>query len=122
MRASRVDHGLWGTRTSAATARGLGSCGAQAPEHRLSSCGAHGLSHSVACGILLAQGSNPRLLHGQVRSEALSHQGRHFFLLANVVLLSLYVSEGCFSLTPTSYDFLCGKMLVDPLVTRAEVA
>ena len=36
---------------------------------------AHGLSSSAACGIFLDQGSNPRLLHWQVGSSPLSHQG-----------------------------------------------
>ena len=88
---------LWSTGCGA---RGLSSCSSRAPEHRLNSCGAHGLSRSAACGIFLAQGSNPCLLHGQEDSVPLSHQGNHFFLLSNVVLLSLCVSEGCFSLTP----------------------
>ena len=35
----------------------------------------HGLSCSVACGIFLDQGSSPSLLHGQVDSLPLSHQG-----------------------------------------------
>ena len=36
---------------------------------------AHRLSYSVACGIFLDQGLNPRLLHWQVDSLPLSHQG-----------------------------------------------
>ena len=36
--------------------------------------------------------------------------------------LSVSGPDGCFTLTPTSYDFLCGKMLVDPLVRGDEVA
>jgi len=35
----------------------------------------HGLRNSVACGIFQDQGSNPRLLHWQVDSLPLSHQG-----------------------------------------------
>ena len=35
----------------------------------------HGLSCSVACGILLDQGSNPCLLDWQMDSLPLSHQG-----------------------------------------------
>ena len=34
------EHRLQGTRASAAVARGLSSCGSQALEHRLNSCGA----------------------------------------------------------------------------------
>ena len=37
--------------------------------------GAHGLSCSTACGSFLDQGSNPCLLHWQVDSLPLSHQG-----------------------------------------------
>ena len=37
--ASLVKHGLEGTRASVCVARGLSSCGFQALEHRLSSCG-----------------------------------------------------------------------------------
>ena len=36
---------------------------------------AHGLSGSASGGIFLEQGSNPCLLHGQVDSLPLSHQG-----------------------------------------------
>ena len=36
----------------------------------------HGFGCSVACGIFLDQGSNPCLLHWQVDSLPLSHQGR----------------------------------------------
>ena len=51
------------TRASVVVACRLSSCGVQALEHRLSSCG--GLSCSTACGILPDQGSNPCLLHWQ---------------------------------------------------------
>ena len=48
-------------------------------EHGLQSTGsivvAHGLSSSVTCGIFFHQGSNLRLLHWQVYSLPLSHQG-----------------------------------------------
>ena len=37
---------------------------------------AHRLSCSKACGILLTQGSNSRLLHWHVNSYPLSQQGR----------------------------------------------
>ena len=37
--------------------------------------GAYGLSCSTACGSFLDQGSNPCLLHWQVDSLPLSHQG-----------------------------------------------
>ena len=32
-----AEHGLWGTGASLVMARGLSSCGSQAPEHRLNS-------------------------------------------------------------------------------------
>ena len=35
-----VEHGLWALRLSVVAARGLRSCGSQAPEHRFNSCGA----------------------------------------------------------------------------------
>ena len=44
--------GMW---ASVVTMRGFRSCGSQALERRLSSCGA-GLSRSVACGIVPDQG------------------------------------------------------------------
>ena len=53
-------------------------------EHRLYSTDsvvkAHRLSCSVACGIFLDQRSNPCLLHWQVDSLPLSHQGSHEFV------------------------------------------
>lgn len=36
-------------------------------------------------------------------------------LPSNVVFRSLCGPDGCFSLTPTAYEFLCGKILIDPL-------
>ena len=54
-----------GTQASVAAARGLSSCGSQALELWLSSCGT-GLSRSAARGIFAAQGWNLRLLHWQV--------------------------------------------------------
>ena len=50
------------------------SCGSWSLEHS-SIVGVHGLSCSEACGIFLDQGSNPCLLHWQVDSLPLSHQG-----------------------------------------------
>ena len=52
--------------------------GSRALEHRLNSCG-HGFSCSEACGIFLDQGSNQCLLHWQMDSLPLSHQGNLFF-------------------------------------------
>ena len=53
---------------------GFSCCGAQTREHRLNSV-AHELTCSVACGAFPDQGSNPCLLHWQVDSLPLSHQG-----------------------------------------------
>ena len=60
-------------------ARALGHTGsvvvAPGLQSTASITGAHGLSCSKACGILLDQGSNPCLLHSQADSLPLSHQG-----------------------------------------------
>ena len=65
--------GLWSTG-SAAAARGLSSCSSRALEQG-SAAAVHALSCSTACGIVPDQGLNPCLLHGQVDSLPLSHQG-----------------------------------------------
>ena len=69
-----------GSQASVVAAHGLKSCSAQALEHRLNSPVGQ-LSCSVACGILLDQGSNLCLLYWQADSLALRHQGnpRPFF-------------------------------------------
>ena len=48
---------------------------------------AHGPSHSVACGILPDQGSNPCPLHWQADSQPLRHQGSppSFLWLNNIM-------------------------------------
>lgn len=60
---------------------GCGAC-AQYVASRLWSTGAivgaHGRSCSMACGIFLDQRSNPCLLHRQVDSFPLNHQGNFF--------------------------------------------
>ena len=53
--------------------RRFSSCSSWAPEHRLRSC--EQLSCSEIRGIILDQGSNPYLLHWQVDSLPLNHQG-----------------------------------------------
>ena len=57
----------------------LGGVGSGVAAPRLQSTGsvlvAHGLSCLAACGIFPHQGSNPCLLHWQVNSLPLSHQG-----------------------------------------------
>ena len=53
---------------------------------------APGLRCPVACGILLDQGSNPCLLHWQVYSSPLSHQGNPetFFFNGDGFLVSIF--------------------------------
>ena len=55
-------------------ARGLSGCDFQALELRLNSS-SHGLSCSSACGMFPDHESNPYLLHWEVHSLPLSHQG-----------------------------------------------
>ena len=94
--ASLVQHGLQGMQASVAAAHGLSSCCSWASKHRLKSCDAHRLvtgllefvkdvfhglygnflmCYSVACEFFPDQGLNPHLLHWQVDSLSLSHQG-----------------------------------------------
>ena len=65
----------WGSRSRASgvMARGLQSTG--------SGVVAHGLSCHMACGIFLDQGSNLGLLHWQVDSLSLSHQGSRLHIM-----------------------------------------
>ena len=69
-----------GTWASVVVVCGLSSCGSW-----LQSAGsvvvAHGLSCSVARGILPDQGSNPHPLHWQVDSQPLRHQGSPYIQL-----------------------------------------
>ena len=51
---------------------------------------AHGLSCSIACGILLEQGSNPCLLHWQVDSLPLSQQGNSSTKFLYLILVHLH--------------------------------
>ena len=64
---------LKGTRASAVTARGLSSQGSPALEHRLRNGTWASLLHTD--GILPDQGWNPCLLHWQLGSLPLNHQG-----------------------------------------------
>ena len=68
----RVSHcsGFSCCGAEAAGCTGLGSRSSWALEHRLNSCGTR-----AWCGIFPDQGSNPCLLHFQVDSLLLSHQG-----------------------------------------------
>ena len=67
-------------------------------EHRLQSAGSvivtHGLSCSKACGIFPDQGSNPYLLHQQVDSSPLSHQGSPTYLSLHYTLGLCHTCEG----------------------------
>ena len=65
-----VEHRLQGERASVVAAPGLWSTG---------SAVVHGLRCSTACGIFPDQGLNPCLLHWQVDSLPLSHQGSPLF-------------------------------------------
>ena len=55
---------------------------------------AHGFSCSMACGIFPDQGWNPGLLHWQMDSLPLSHQGGPSYYIAPVL---------CFGLPAKSY-------------------
>ena len=63
---------------------------------------AHGLSCSVACGILPDQGSNPCPLHWQADSQPLRHQGSPWtrflkkFLATLIALILLYICKALF--------------------------
>ena len=72
--ASRWGAQAYSTQAPLAGAGGPRSRGSRAPEHRLRICG-KGLSCSAACGIFPDQGLNLCLLHWQVDSLSLNHQG-----------------------------------------------
>ena len=85
-------------QASVVAAHGLCRCSSQALDRWLNSCG-HGLSCSVAGGILPDQGSNLCLLYWQADSLPLDHQGRPRnleetlnVLLPNLTLISPYVN------------------------------
>ena len=93
--------------------RALGRVGLITVAHRLSSCSsqalstgltvvAYGLSCSVACEIFPDQGSNPCLLHWQVDSLPLDHQGSPLI----VILLYLITNE-VEQLFIDSWPFVC---------------
>ena len=87
-----VERGLWGAWASVVAAHGLIRARAQS----LWPCG---LSCSVGCGIFLDQGSNLCLLHWQVVSLPLSHQGipegASWVLGYDVNRVSYFVSHHC---------------------------
>ena len=94
----------------------LYSCDVQASlvvERRLWDTGsiavAHGLSCSMACGIFLAQGLNPCLLHWQAASLPLSHQGSP--------ALSFYLCQYCAEQNHGAYD-RCSPVLWILLVNK----
>ena len=73
----RADFSLWCLlllRSTGSRVSGCSSFGSRALEHRPGSM-VLSLSCSEACGIFPGQGSNPCLLHWQVGSAPLSHQG-----------------------------------------------
>ena len=80
-------------------AHGLDSCGSQALEYRLYSCG---LSHSAACGIFPDHGSNPCVFHWQADCSTLSQQGnprcRTFFLSPHSTAVIENLSSGIITL------------------------
>ena len=90
-----VEHRLQGAQASVVVACGLSSCASRAVEHRLSSCDAQ-TQLSKACGILLDQGSNLRLLHWQRDSFFFLTYYYYFiiiiFLLYNIVLVLPYIN------------------------------
>ena len=77
-------YGAWALGTV-----GFSSCGFWALEHRLNIV-AHRLTCSMTCGILPYQGSNPCLLHWQVDSLPLSHQGSPLLLFNHMFCSHLH--------------------------------
>ena len=71
---SRYEAQALGTWASVVVSHRLISCGSQALEYGINSCGAR-LSCSVACGIFLDQGLNLCPLHWQADSYLLRHEG-----------------------------------------------
>ena len=88
--------GSWALQHRLSCAHRL-SCGAQAQLWRTGSVVAHRLSCSQACRIFLVQGSNLCLLHWQVDSLPLNHQGNpslDLFIWRTVVVdLTLNIPE-----------------------------
>ena len=78
---------------------GFSHCGARSPGCAGSVVAAHGLSCSTACGIFPDRGSNLCLLHRQVDSLPLSHQGspHKFFFLKDVLLIGGNLEHSFFS-------------------------
>ena len=69
----------------------------------------HGLCCSVAYGIFPDQGSNPCLLHSQVDSLALSHQGSHTTLSIANLLSNIIPKLSCNF--PPQYSILFYRFL-----------
>ena len=82
--ASLVEHVLQGAQALVVAAHGLSSCSSQALEHRLSGW-VLGLSCSEARGIFPGQGLSLSLLHLQVDSFPLNHQGSAWLAFFNSV-------------------------------------
>ena len=77
-----AEHGHWSVRASVLAARGLGSWGSGALEHRPS----NGPSCSVAWGIFPDQGLNPCLPHWLADSLPLSHQGSRLWFYSYLLV------------------------------------
>ena len=79
-------------------------CGFFAVEHGLQGTGsaavvAHRLSCPTACGSFLDQGSNPHLLHWQMESLPLSHQGSPvFYSFKTIYILKIRIIHVYYSL------------------------
>ena len=80
-------HRLQGVRASVAAAGDLSSCGSQALGHRPSSC-------STARGILPDPGANLCLLHWQVDSLPLSHQGSPYDSYSCTIISEIAMEQG----------------------------
>ena len=88
-------------------------CGFFVVEHRLQGTGlavvvAHELSCPTVCGIFLDQGSSPHLLHWQMDSLPLSHQGSPvFYSFKTICILKIRIIHVYYSLLllKINYDF-----------------
>ena len=78
-------------QASVAAARGLSSYGSQGSTGSI--VVAHEFGRSMACGIFLHQGLDSCLLHWQVGSLPLSHQGRPAFLSLSVTVSGIFYSS-----------------------------
>ena len=93
---------VWGPLAAVASgvvSTGSWTCGPRQLQHVGSVVTAHGLSCSIARGIFLDQGSNPYLLHWQVDSLPLSHQGSPDLFISLALSAQIRsVSQSCLTL------------------------